>query len=79
MTNETDQRKEKRPVCISPFFYVCMGAGIVIMSMVLDFGESMLAAGLECGIGALLGGSVFYGIRWCVSGYEPSEKDEQKQ
>ena len=38
---------------------VCMVAGIVAGSIFLDFGDSRLAAGIECGFGCLAGLCVY--------------------
>ena len=60
MRGEADIEKEKKQVRISPFFYVCMAAGIVSMTYLANWGDTPLAAGLECAAGAALGIGVFY-------------------
>ncbi len=45
---------------VNPMFFICLVCGIVASTFVLEIGDSILAAGLECGIGAVCGSILFY-------------------
>ena len=79
MTEEAKSQKSKKPIRLSPYYYVCMVGGIFLMSLLIDLGDSVLAAGLECGIGAALGIGVFHIGRYFLKGSFTNQSQEQTQ
>jgi hypothetical protein len=55
-----DENRKTKPKRTHPMFYVCLVVGIVAFSFIIDLGDSIVAAGLECGIGAICGIALFY-------------------
>lgn len=76
--SQNNKKSKKR---LSPYYYACMIAGILAMTYLADWGDTTLAAGLECGAGAALGISVFYIGRYLLFSGRNIDKpqDEQKQ
>jgi len=65
-------------------YYVCLIGGIFGFNMIFDFGDSLLAAGLESGVGAALGIGAFYigkyfNLPGCYINVGENPRDEQKQ
>ncbi len=81
MTGEVESQNSKKPKRLSPYYYVCMIGGIVTMTYLADWGDSLLAAGLECGVGAALGIGVFYIGKYLLSGIHNVDepKNESKE
>jgi len=57
MQSENKKSKTSRT---HPMFYVCLAVGIIACTFGIDLGDSIIAAGLECMIGAMCGTILFY-------------------
>ncbi len=68
MTDARNNQNKKKSIASNPFYIVCMAAGIVTITYLADWGDTPLAAGLECAAGALLGISVFYVGKFFLKG-----------
>lgn len=80
MNGEAESQNTKKPKkSLSPYYYACMIAGILAMSYLVDWGDTPLAAGLECGAGAALGSLVFYIGRYLLVAGRNIDKPKDEQ
>lgn len=68
MVEEVESKNTKEPTALGPLFYVCMIGGIFGGVYFLHWGDSIVGAGLECGLGAGLGLLVYFAGRYLLSG-----------
>ncbi len=73
------QNTKKPKKRLSPYYYACMIAGIIAMTYLADWGDTPLAAGLECGAGAALGSLVFYIGRYLLFAGSKIDKTKAEQ
>ncbi len=66
MAGEVESKNSKKTIRLSPWYYICMCGGIVIMVHLVNWGDTPLAAGLECAAGAVLGICVFYFAKYII-------------